>query len=69
MAFNEVCQSEIPDNLKRPGKLVSRAKPLSSESSLSSSGVSFEDTISDISHFTNTIKNSLGSYFYRIFFK
>nr|CDS32911.1 mitogen activated protein kinase kinase kinase [Hymenolepis microstoma] len=58
MECSEVCQSEIVDNIKRPGKFISRAKPLSSGSSLSSSGVSFEDTISDISHFTTALKNS-----------
>nr|CDS22203.1 mitogen activated protein kinase kinase kinase [Echinococcus granulosus] len=60
MACNTACRSDVPDALKYSGRQVPRAKPLSSESSLSSSGVSFEDTVSDISHFTNNLKRFTG---------
>ncbi|KAL5105866.1 Mitogen-activated protein kinase kinase kinase 12 [Taenia crassiceps] len=60
MACNTTYQSKVPDASKYAGKQVSCAKPLSSASSRSSSGVSFEDTVSDISHFTNNPKKFPG---------
>lgn len=68
MACNTVYHSPIPNTPKYSRKNVSRTKPLSLESSLSSSGVSFEDNISDISHFTNIAKKSPGNYFVDIIF-
>ncbi|VDO04269.1 unnamed protein product [Rodentolepis nana] len=58
MECNEICQSGVVYNTKSPEKFISRTKPLSSGSSISSSGVSFEDTVSDVSHFTTTLKKS-----------